>query len=525
MRTLQRLSWFLPLVALAACGRKASAPATPEPGGTLRIAVFEALEPLSPVLANQATTTQFLEHVTPPLGSLDERGTVRLRLARDYVDLGGQVDFILRRLRWDDGVPVTASDLVWTATLLGDYRIRSPDRARVEMLRNAVALDDTTLRLEYRTLYSRRVRDALLMPMPVHADVPGADRRDLGSWPLIRQPLSCGPFRVRAASGRGLVLERNTVSGFEPAPFLDAVEVRVLDIDAAIDSFGAGSLDVLDNVPAHRLNDARKRRGARTVALVGRSYVFMGWNLRDARFGDIAVRRAAAHAVDMPALIRDLTFGQGEPARGPLVPALDYTDTTQVFAHDLPRARSLLDTAGWRDTDGDGVRERRGALLSFHILVPEEDPWRVEVAQRVARDLARIGMRAAVRALPLQGLLTRLGSASFEAYVGEWYPDVGLDLDDVWRSDVPDRLNFGGYANLGVDSLLTRMRHERSAEERADVLYRFQIRVYADQPYLFLFLKPRFLVLSERVRGAEPTVLSSFDNLPEWWIPRSRRSP
>ena len=53
---------------------------------------------------------------------------------------------------------------------------------------------------------------------------------------------------------------------------------------------------------------------------------------------------------------------------------------------------------------------------------------------------------------------------------------------------------------------------------------RLQHLVYADQPYLFLFQNPRFVAFSERVRGADPTVLSSFWNLPRWWVPKALRT-
>ncbi len=133
-------------------------------------------------------------------------------------------------------------------------------------------------------------------------------------------------------------------------------------------------------------------------------------------------------------------------------------------------------------------------------------------------------MTVEVRRLATPELVQRLRMRMFEAFVGQWFPDPGLDLEPVWRSDAGEQMNWVGYASPAADSLLARMRHETTNDVRERVLAAFQARVYADQPYLFLFLNPSFVVLGPRLRGAEPTVVSPFWNLPEWWIPRRLRA-
>lgn len=509
---------------LAASCTQHSQPEVPEAGGSLRVAVLEAPDLPSPLYCERPLTLQLLEHVTPPLGRIDEQGQVRLLLATRSVDNGAWIDYTLRRARWQDGVPVTPRDLALTATLLGDYRVQSPARAQVELLRGASARDDSTLRLEYMTTYSQRVHDSLLFPVPAHRFPPGLDMTALRNSPFCTQPLACGPFRfVPGPDVHHLVLVRNDGAGFAPAR-LDTVRVEERDEDGAVRDFQRGTVDVLVDLPVGRVRDVQdRRRGVRIVALVGRSYLFVGWNLRDARFTDPEVRRAAAQAVDVRRMIRELSHGQGDRARGPLTVLHGFADTTAVLPYDPSAAARALDAAGWR-AGPHGVRERRGAQLSFHVLAPAEDPLRVAAAKAMVGDLRRIGMVAEVRELPTPLLLQRLARGQFEAYAGQWFPEPGVDLDPVWRSDATDQWNFGGYASPGADSLLTAMRHELVGPRREQVLSRFQARVYADQPYLFLFQNPHFVIFAPRVRGAEPTVVSPFWNLPEWWIPRGLRS-
>jgi len=510
------LAWtaYAWVFAAPGCSRRPPAPA-PVVGGTLHVAVFQPLDIPAPAATLEPTTEDLFAQVTPPLGVLDDRGHLQLLAARDYIDTGGRIDFPLRRRFWDDGAPVVARDFSLTFELLANPHLPGVDRRRVELMSSVTAPSDSVVHFEFLTLYERRVRDALLPPVPSHLWHSALDPE---TW---RPQAACGPFRIVTASPERWRLVRNDRSA-APAARLDSIEVRAHEPQDAVRRFLAGTVDVLDGVPVEFL--PRLRGKARIVALVGRSYVFMGWNLRDARFADRRVRRAAAQAVDLRRIVHRWTAGQGDPARGPLVPAQAFADTQAILPYDPAAAARALDAAGWTDSDGDHIRDRRGAKLAFQLLVAAEDPLRLGIARDVAADLRRVGMRIEVRPVAVPEMAQRLGQHAFEAFIGRWYPDLGLDLDAVWRADATDRFNFVGYANPAADSLLTRMWHERGPEDRARTLARFQRLVYDDQPYLFLVQPPHCVAFAPWVQGADPAVLSTFHDLPAWWIaPRPPR--
>jgi peptide/nickel transport system substrate-binding protein len=503
------------VAALGGCSRDAPPDAeTPQRGGTLRVAVVRSLDAPSWFVAPSGSTRGFLEHVVPPLGRYDENGTLHPYLAQTVLDAGYDIICPLRRVRWSDGARVEARDFVLTTQLVRDPRTQLRDRPRTDLLAAATAVDDSTLRLEFKIRYGQRIADALWWPTPAHAWPQGAD-------PARFDPrLACGPYRIAGASAHSLVLVRHDESGLPPA-FVDTVHVVRRDPAAALHEFRTGAIDVIDDLPV-TLVPRLRGEGARIVALVGQSYVFVGWNLRDGRWRDVGVRRALAQAVNVHALVDRWTLGQGAPARGPLVPAHAFADTGTILPYDRRAAEQALAAAGFIDTDGDAVRDQRGTRLAFHILAPATDSVRVGIAHDVARALRPIGVRAEVRVLPVPEMMARLSSGAFEAYVGRWYPELGQHLDAVWRSDSP-HLNFGGFADAGVDSLLTVLSHESQDRERNAAMAALQARVYRLQPYLFLFQMPQFVVFAPRVRGAEPRVVQPFWNLPAWWLAPSPR--
>ncbi len=506
----------LPL--LLGCGESKPVPDVPEDGGTLRIAVPMPLDFLTPVRSVEPVTAQFMQHVTPPLGRVTEQGDIQWLMARSPSLLQPGLLFRLRPVFWQDGTRVTARDFVLTARVMLHPGAPGHERSRFGLVRDVVAVDDTTLYFDLLEFSRQRWRDALLAPLPAHVLGPEPDPRSLSEWPVTRKPLACGPFAVVESTPSQLVLARNPSSGWPPAR-LERVEVLSLSMAEAVAKFRNGDIDVIDDLGQAELVSVRRVRGARVLAFVGASYLYVGWNLRDARFADLEVRRAIAGGTDVERLVRELTFGQGDPARGPLVPALGVADTTAILVPDVEAAERRLERAGWRDQDGDGVRERGGVHLAFHLLAPEEDVLRRDTAAAVAAQLRPLGIQVSVRLLPEDELYARLARGEFEAYLGKWFPHLGSQLESVWHSEATDRFNYGGFRSQAVDSILSRLRLDQPGPSEMEWLQALQRQVYAEQPYLFLFQDPRFAVLSQRVQGARPTVLSTFWNLPEWWVP------
>jgi peptide/nickel transport system substrate-binding protein len=505
------------LLPASGCGRRdePARPVLPQRGGTLRVAVLRDLVVPYWVAGVGASTARFYEHVVPPLVRIDANGRMRPYAAIDLYDSGFDIEFPLRRLRWSDGAPVTGRDYVLTAQLLADPRAASPQRVRTDLIAS-VSGDDSTLHVRFKTTYAQRLRDAFLWPSPAHV---WQDSIDPATW---APRLACGPFQMVRASPRQLLLARHDGSGFAPALF-DSVHVVVRAAAAAVRDFESGRIDVIDDLPATFVPRVRAR-GARVIALVGRSYLFIGWNLRDVRWRDVTVRRALAQAVDQEALLARFTLGQGAPARGPLLPVHAIADTHRVLPFDRNAAERALAAAGWVDSDRDGIRDRRGAKLAVQILAADTDSLRIAVATEVARALRRAGVGAEVRVVRIGELMPRLRSGDFEAFIGEWFPDPGGDIERVWRSTAGDRENYIGFADRGVDSLLDRAWADPPRGGREAALSALQARIYGLQPYLFLFQRPQFLVLDAAIQDAEPDVVSAFWNLPHWWrAPRAAR--
>ena len=116
-----------------------------------------------------------------------------------------------------------------------------------------------------------------------------------------------------------------------------------------------------------------------------------------------------------------------------------------MFAYDPAAARRDLDAAGWRDPDGAAFARGAKPDSPSDLLVAEDEPLRLRMAQDVARDLAAIGIAVQVKSLPLVTFVERLSRAQFDAFIGQWTPDLGGDMTPIWHSTSTHLHNYVGF--------------------------------------------------------------------------------
>jgi peptide/nickel transport system substrate-binding protein len=214
------------------------------------------------------------------------------------------------------------------------------------------------------------------------------------------------------------------------------------------------------------------------------------------------VRRALAHALDLDAVSEAMGEGM-RPVTGYQPPtSFAYAaGSARPFPHDPPRARALLDRAGWRDADRDGVREKAGRDLELTLYandVPETFPRVLgtsytPVLERIAADWEAVGVRVAVREEGWEALAGRLfGAHDFDAALLSVSGDADPDASYLWGTEAyADGFNAGRYSDEVVDALLDEGLYWRDAPRR--------VKLYADLDRLLAEDAPAIPIGATRV--------------------------
>lgn len=529
----RRTGWLL-WGLLLACGRPPG-PGAPEP--PLVIALPGAWSGVNELVAggsraDQDVRDQLLLHLFEEQPDFADGPPTFAPSLAESVEWSGDRLRATVRLRedatWSDGRPVSADDVAWTWRAQTHPAVGWRYRQSKERIESVDAADPSTVVFSFRTAYIGQMTDlneGAILPRHVWGRLPFERWREEPDW-FTRHLVTSGPFRLAEwIPGERIVLAPSPACRATPSPHpaacpaLARVVFRVVpDAAARIAQLEAGALDYVANVTPE---DAARLAGRPDLAVERfwhRRYDYLAWNLGREPLSDPGVRRALTLAIDRQALVDTLWHGFARIAASP-VPTGVWAAHPELepWPYDPAAARLLLDRRGWRDDDGDGVRERRGRRLSFELMANGDNRQRADAAVMIQAQLARVGVEARVRTLDFHALVDRLDAHDFDAALGAWGIDTSLDLWYAFHSAaITDGYNSGGYSDPEVDRLIETARRARDPAALLGPLHRLQEILHRDQPYTFLVEPLGLDARRRRVRGARPSALGSFRGLARW---------
>jgi peptide/nickel transport system substrate-binding protein len=432
---------------------------------------------------------------------------------------------------WHDGNPVTAEDVAFTIDRQRDPTVASPRQADVAAVEAVTVVDPATVRVRL-TRTSAYAVNALLevVPAPRHLlenVAPAQMRMD----PFSRNPIGNGFFRFgRWEPGQQLILEANPDVP-EGRPALDRVVMRVVpDMNVALTELLAGQGDLLKIPPEHKDRvDATRSAALHDAPQVRPAWI--AWNTTAPPLDDRRVRQAILMAIDRDRLARGLFGEVGEPAYTPIPPALwEHSPGVQPLPYDPEAAGRLLDEAGWRDTDGDGIRDRGGARLRIEVDYISADQTRQDVLVAIQSMVRQIGVDLVPRAYERTAWVERLRAREFQgsSWGWGWGPGVvGPNAEMVFhsRSIPPAGPNFAGYSNPRVDQLIDAALVTGDTAQLRQIWREFEQIVVEDVPYAPLYLDPELFGVHARFQNVAFRGIEWWEDVPYWYVPENQRLP
>ena len=506
----------------------------PDIGGTYVEAVVGRPTWLNPVLSQQ-------NEVDEDICSLVFSGLVRtspagepepdLAQSWDVQDDGKTYTFKLRDdVKWHDGYPFTADDVVYTIQVLQDPSYQGPTQY-ADLWRGVAVekVNDATVRFRLKDSYAPFLEFATQGILPSHILGKVAPQA-LPQNEFNAKPIGTGPFRVTKASLDQISLEAYDAYHGQK-PFLRQVEFRFYDdYDSAVSALRRDQVHSVGHLPPYLINQvANDPRLTVHFAPESSKLTLLLFNVRDPIFADAQVRKAVAYGVDVPRLIDIVLEGQGERAYGPIVPqSWAYKKDIQKYDYNPVQARDLLERAGWQDPDGDGVRQKGDQRLQF-VLLTNDNPQRITAAQEIARQLEAIGFKVEVQATAWTGFVRDfLTPRKFQLALTElWSPNADPDSYEFWHSSqIKEGLNFANWANRRADDLLETARRTTDISERARLYDEFQAVFAEDLPAVPLYYPVYNFAVSKGLKGVELKQLlkpaDRFSEMSQWYV-RTKR--
>jgi peptide/nickel transport system substrate-binding protein len=414
--------------------------------------------------------------------------------------------------RWHTGQPVTSEDVVFSVNLVRERSLPgwSGVAATVDRV-EAIGAREVQLTLLAPEL---DVVHELCTQLPIVPAVFWEDLDDPKGYANLEIPVGSGPFELEEyAAGERLVLS-NTRVHHSTRPEIATLVVEILrDETKALqalkdDQLDALGWDMMPSVVGDIRDHAEKYPGVQWSSVPGTQLRVVLLNLRLAPYDNIELRVALAAAVDAQAVVNKVLLGFGQPASAdPFPPASPWhnPDISPV-PFDPQRAMERLEAAGFRDTTGDGLRERPdGTALLIPITYAKGDSQQ-RVVESIVAYWKTVGVAAKAVPISPEKMLPTLMEAGFEAAVVDLSLDAPGDAHLYFHSSRGTLnggrvvgWNYGAYASASFDRTAELMSEERDMDKRAGLLRQLQSRLSSDLPYIPLF-SPYVLSLYREMR-------------------------
>ena len=504
----------------------------PARGGTAVEALVGQATVLNPLFESNESTRDVNSLIYQGLTAVDSQQNVVGVLARDWAVSPDHLSYTVNLrdgVKWGDGEPFVADDVLFTFHVLQDLEYQQPG---AEIWRQiGVAAGGPG-----QVVFTLRAPDASF-PLSLRVGIiPQHLFRAMAPEQIASSPYSAvravgtGPFKVGSISPLAITLDRNPYA--VPQPYLDHLVLRTYpatDPQSAIRAVLTGAADLVGGIQPQEVDTLRGRNDLTVQEMRMFTNSFVTFNPEgDGKqfFSDPKVRLALVQAIDRQKIVNEVLSGRADADPNP-IPTADWAYSAaaaNLHPYDPVAAAKALDTAGW--AVGTGSKLRVNKNLSFKVtLVAANSYPNQQIAEAVSRQLGDLGVEVDVKALPASQLLQDY-VLTHKYQMALISIDVGPDPDQysLWHSGVdPASLNFAYSRGWGlIDQDLEAGRAAVDPPSRLAAYIDFQMLMADTAPAIFIYASRYQYAVSQRVHGVHTNkAIAPYDRfqyVTDWYV-------
>jgi peptide/nickel transport system substrate-binding protein len=437
---------------------------------------------------------------------------------------GKTITWHLRRgVRWSDGVPFTADDVVFSTNVVNNPANNVIGRDGWNLIQKMDEPDKYTVIYHLRKPYAAY--------LPTFFGTAGANpcilpKHLLGGLPNINQasynskPVGIGPFRIVAwRRGDAVELEANPYY-WRGKPKLQRITYKIVpDRNTLVTLMQTGEVDLWPLVPSGYIDRAKSIPGFDTIVIPSYYFGHLDLNLKNPILRDLRVREALRYAIDRKTLVEKTTFGYAILQESMVSPANPVSDQhIGMTPYDPAKARALLDEAGWK-IGPDGIRTRNGQRLSLRFASYTGAPDTDERIELLRSWWKAIGVDIQLQKYAVNVFFENpngvVYGGKFDITTFSWGGDPIGELSNLYECNQapPAGQNMMHYCNPKVDAAMEQFKRSYDEKTRQKYVNFEQEQIVKDVPTIVLYVLKDGYAYNTDLKGFHPNQVSPFDDM------------
>ncbi len=403
-------------------------------------------------------------------------------------------------MKWSDGEPMTADDVKYTIDRANEEQWNSHVSITANL--TATVVDADTLEIKTSVPDPRLpALGAYIIPKHIYEKVSADDMPNY----TAEDKIGGGPFMLGEVQKEFTRLVRNP-NWFGKKPAMDEVIFSFYaDDNAQFQALKSGEIDALDAVPEQSY--ASLKDSDTITGIAGNQGGFNELSMNSGcssspgdgnpALKDKKVRQAINFAIDRDLLVEKNLVGHGTPGTA-IVPSADPSWDLKVpdgklFSYNPDKAKSLLDEAGWKDSNGDGTRDKDGKELKLRFFDRSEGQSGRDT-DFITGWLKDVGIATDVTTMDDDALAAAIGQNEFDMFEWGWVPFVDPDAELSYfvtsqATTDPEVVGYNdaNWCNPEYDKLYEQQHVELDVAKRHDIVQKMLEIMYDDAPYAVLY--------------------------------------
>ena len=421
-------------------------------------------------------------------------------------------------IKFSDGTDMTAEDVAYSYSVPAEEDYAGPRLNVANAIADIKVVDDKTVAFTMASASPANIQNFTygIMSKEYYAHSSFEELNELN-----QKPMGSGKFVLEDggyASKQYVKLKTNeNYWDSDAKPKIDGVYMLEVADDTVLSSLESGEIDMcMPAAKAENVESIESMSNAHLVSYLGNGYTFMCFNTTRPTLAQTEVRQALMYALDRKAFLKaeygsDDLVSLGMAPISPVSWAYPGNDALNAYDYDLDKAAKMLDDAGWKDTDGDGIRDKDGTPLHLNWLVYTDSTWPGTLSSMAYDSWHKIGVDLEITQMDFNTVSSMTmdaepGEKDFDIYTmgfslsADPDPTGGLYDADAY---VAGGFNASGFRDDKSQELIAEGLAEFDQDKRAEIYKEWAIRQNELVPTVVIAYRSEIWGIANRVHGLD----------------------